>query len=120
MVILAFLFGGTFNSYFAHMHYYYSKGTHYYYPWYNREIFPNWFFYPSLLFPLYAPGQMLGTNMSLIKEVGGHPIIEHFKSIYWYPFDIAGKWDIILIMPIISTIGLLILAFLINSFNKIN
>ena len=119
LVILAFLFGGTFNNYFAHVLYYHSKGIKHFYPKYNRGIFPNWFFYPSLLFPLYSPGQMLGANMNLIKELGGQPIY-HFESIYWYPFNVAGKWDIILIMPIISTTGLLILSFLINSFNKIN
>ncbi len=52
MTILFFLFGSTLNNYFE-----FSYDDHV--QWGTLLIMPDWFYYPSLLFPFYVPAQLL-------------------------------------------------------------
>lgn len=118
-IIISFLFGGFLNNYFR------SIGTKeiddiiFYIPKSRKFIYAKWFFYPSLLFPLYPLGQII--NFSLHSTVifnGPHfsswiHFFEQRNIVQWVPLNMnfgvqAIQYDLLLITPAIWTIILFV------------
>ena len=119
LTILSFVLGGTLNNYF---HKIYHKQDFYFLK-FQSLLFPKDFFYPSLFFPLYAPGQLLNVTIHVTNTAadtsGGTPDkawIHCVNIIHWLPItDLTGinaiNWDIVLITPIIWTLVLMGINF---------
>jgi len=118
--MITLFFGGSFNSYYNNANY--SRVI----PLFKKYLYPQWFFYPSLLFPLYAPGEIINMAFQYTELLNGHrhkyfEIFEaqrnliEFIPIFVSPehkFDII-NWDLVILTPIIYSFVLFVSSLLI-------
>ena len=139
-VILNVIFGATINSYFWAQYLNpvtsfgepVSKFKEYSYMSYSPAIFPSWTFWISLLYPFYAPGQLLIIygQKSLVESANGvtsagsewgNVISLQWQTVHntpqWYQSSIW-RWNITLLMPLIQIITLSSLGIIASSSKK--
>ena len=118
--MITLFFGGSFNSYYN------DATSSSFIPLFQRFLYPQWFFYPSLLFPLYAPGEIINMAFQYTQLRNGHrpnnfEIFEaqrnliEFIPIFVSPehkFDII-NWDLVILTPIIYSFVLFVSSLLI-------
>ena len=118
LTILSFVLGGTLNNYF-YKTYYNSNPV---FLKFQALLFPKYLFHLSLFFPLYAPGQMLNTTIhQTLTTLDGIPLVWWINCtsiLHWQTInEITGinaiNWDIVLITPIIWTLVLMGINFVI-------
>ena len=113
LIILSLIFGGTFNNFF-HPRWYGHDGYYDHFMAFEISGFPRKFFVTSLLFPLYAPGQLVVMfgQFSLKNFDYGAGLKGEWgflSSILWqttpnvaeYARPYIWRWDIVLISPLI-------------------
>ncbi len=113
LCVLALILGGIFNNYFAALYSLTNDNT--YVPSFSGNsginIFPDYFYYPSLLFPYYAPMQHLAYTANNVDRYLWNPN-ENFVSWVWLTtenvwngvvnsFEDIWKWNILWILPYI-------------------
>ncbi len=128
LMILVFLFGGMLNNYFLRLKRV-KVDDYYVFQEFKKFLYPEWFFIPSLLFPLYAPGQIMNFTFHFAKTHNGVQImrytdfLNHLNVIQWVPINSitgidARNWDIVLIMPAIWTASLILMSLFISFVKK--
>ncbi len=135
LIMFIFLFSGVFNNYFPGTKYVIGDdGVKYSIQGFEKFLYPKWFFIPSLLFPLYASGQIMNFTLHSTKIYQvlfngwkqTTPFIKFFdylNVIQWVPINSitgidARNWDIVLIMPAIWTVSLILMSLFISSIKK--
>ena len=130
IIIFSFLFGGTLNNFFNDLTYESMENKWYVFQKFNRSLYPKWVFYPSLFFPLYAPGQIISFTVDFTRTHNGEQFVRwtHFllnlNILQWTPINsITGinaiNWDIILITSAIWTFVLIIVSIFVSHRKKL-
>ena len=115
LLIISFIFGASFNNYFRNL-----DPTHSFLE-FKEFVFPTWTFPVSLLFPLYAPGQIIYVTFRAIVTNNGErweswiKFLTDTNILQWVPINsVTGinaiNWDIVLIEPAIWTLILLVIS----------
>lgn len=101
MLILLLLLGATLNDYFG----LYEDGVHYTGEW--STPFRDEGFIPSLLFPFYAPSQMLRLNADALQSVD----YNIFDTWTWMQGEDSWRYNILWFTPYFHIIGWWFLGF---------
>ena len=126
LMILNIIFGSSLNGYI------WASGNddlHIYYLRYTKLLFPNWMFYPSLMYPFYSSGQLLiSYGVESLHNPAYYDWWQFTNPLQWQSlknlyFLSDGKniwqWNAILVMPGIQILFYGMLGFLTSKFKKI-
>ncbi len=106
VLILSIIFGGTLNDYFSGSSGFNQIINDNNYPNFKVNLFPEDIYWISVLFPYYAPGQIISTSSEFSYD--GF-VFYDFDVLYLYPGLI--RWNILIFMPIIWVSFLAFLGF---------
>lgn len=120
IMVLCFLWGSTFNDYFAHI----GNNGFKSYPNFKAEIYPSEFYFVSLLFPFYPMGQIASVSADFTITSNGNQWGEYINFsgnlISWTSgHEFAWKWNILLVLPAFWVALFALLGILIPNNSKI-